>query len=53
LLDAGPLSGVKVPLLRLRDDYYRNMQWNASTGSLSDQRAQELGIAELLQGRPA
>jgi aldehyde:ferredoxin oxidoreductase len=53
LLDAGPLAGVRVPLLAMRDDYYRNMHWDPSTGRLARARAEELGIAELLQSQLA
>jgi aldehyde:ferredoxin oxidoreductase len=49
-LDAGPLKGVRVPLPVLRDDYYTAMHWNKTTGHVSRQRAEQLGIAELLQG---
>jgi hypothetical protein len=34
----------------LRDDYYASMQWDKTTGNLSRARAQELGMAELLEG---
>jgi hypothetical protein len=44
---------VKVPLLELREDYYRNMHWDPATGRLAARRAEELGIAELLQGQLA
>jgi aldehyde:ferredoxin oxidoreductase len=50
LLDAGPLRGVRVPLPMLRDDYHTAMQWNKTTGTVSKARAQELGMAELLEG---
>jgi aldehyde:ferredoxin oxidoreductase len=53
LLGAGPLAGVKVPLVQLRDDYYRSMHWDSSSGLLSNDRARELGIAELLHGQLA
>jgi aldehyde:ferredoxin oxidoreductase len=49
-LDAGPLRGVRVPLPVLKDDYYSAMQWNKSTGNVSKQRADELGMGDLLQG---
>jgi aldehyde:ferredoxin oxidoreductase len=49
-LAAGPLKGVRVPLPVLKDDYYRSMQWNVTTGHLSRTRAAELGMAELLDG---
>jgi hypothetical protein len=49
-LDAGPLKGIRVPLPMLRDDYYKSMQWNTSTGHLARARATELGMAELLDG---
>lgn len=49
-LQAGPLRGVRVPLPVLKDDYYRAMHWNPTTGSLSRARAEELGIANLLEG---
>ncbi len=50
-LSAGPLRGVHVPLLELRRDYYAAMHWNPETGRLSQERAGELGIAELLEGQ--
>jgi aldehyde:ferredoxin oxidoreductase len=49
-LEAGPLKGIKVPLPVLRDDYYASMQWDKTTGHLSRARAQELGMAEILEG---
>jgi aldehyde:ferredoxin oxidoreductase len=49
-LDAGPLKGIRVPLPMLRDDYYKSMQWNTTTGHLAKSRASELGMAELLEG---
>jgi aldehyde:ferredoxin oxidoreductase len=49
-LRSGPLKGVRVPLPVLKDDYYRSMHWNATTGALSAARAKELGIAGLLEG---
>ena len=47
-LTAGPLKGVRVALPVLRDDYYRHMHWDTTSGRVSKARAQELGIAELL-----
>jgi aldehyde:ferredoxin oxidoreductase len=49
-LDAGPLKGIRVPLPVLRDDYYKSMQWNTTTGHLAKSRATELGMADLLDG---
>ncbi len=49
-LDAGPLKGVRVPLPMLKDDYYQSMQWNKTTGNISRAHADELGMAELLEG---
>jgi aldehyde:ferredoxin oxidoreductase len=49
-LDAGPLRGVRVPLPMLRDDYYASMKWSPASGRLSKARAEELGMAELLEG---
>ena len=49
-LDAGPLKGIRVPLPMLRDDYYKSMHWNTTTGHLARSRAAELGMAELLDG---
>ncbi len=46
----GPLKGVVVPLPDLKDDYYRAMGWDAATGRLSRARAEQLGLAELLEG---
>jgi aldehyde:ferredoxin oxidoreductase len=48
-LTSGPLKGVKVPLLELRRDYYLAMKWDVDTGRVSRVRAEELGIAELLE----
>jgi aldehyde:ferredoxin oxidoreductase len=50
LLTEGPLKGVRVPLLQLRDDYFDAMGWSRSTGLLSKQRAEKLGLTELLSG---
>jgi len=49
-LSAGPLKGVRVPLLMLRDDYYSSMSWNTKTGHVSKAKAKELGMDELLAG---
>lgn len=49
-LDAGPLRGIKVPLPVLKDDYYTAMKWNPTTGHLARARAEQLGIAGLLEG---
>lgn len=49
-LTAGPLKGVRVPLLELKSDYYRAMGWDADTGALTNERARELGLDELLAG---
>ena len=50
LLDAGPLKGITVPLISLRDDYFAAMRWDNETGNLARARAQELGIEALLEG---
>jgi aldehyde:ferredoxin oxidoreductase len=50
LFDAGPLKGVRVPLPMLKDDYYTAMKWNKTTGNVSKARAQELGMADILEG---
>jgi aldehyde:ferredoxin oxidoreductase len=50
LLEAGPLRGVRVPLPMLRDDYYASMRWDPTTGHLARARAEELGMAEILEG---
>ena len=47
-LPAGPLKGVTVPLLQLRDDYYTAMHWDLESGRLEKGRASELGLDELL-----
>ena len=49
-LPSGPLKGVRVPLPMLRDDYYTAMHWNTKSGNLSRARAEQLGIAKLLDG---
>ena len=48
LLDAGPLKGIRAPLIELRRDYFTAMGWNEQTGRLSRARAEALGIRELL-----
>lgn len=50
LLTKGPLRGISVPLLSLRDDYFDAMCWDKKTGALTRSRAGELGIATLLEG---
>jgi len=50
LLKVGPLKGVTVPLPQLKDDYYRAMHWNPSTGALSRARAEQLGMTDILSG---
>ncbi|MBP6629414.1 MAG: hypothetical protein KA297_08280 [Kofleriaceae bacterium] len=49
-LTAGPLRGRKVALPMLKDDYYQAMGWNKTTGHLARARAEQLGIAQLLDG---
>ena len=49
-LPAGPLKGIRVPLLKLRDDYYEAMHWDPRTGALARGRAKELGLENLLEG---
>jgi hypothetical protein len=49
-LGAGPLRDVVVPIEHLRQDYWIAMRWNADTGRLARGRAEELGIAGLLDG---
>ncbi len=53
LLDAGPLKGVTVPLEQLRRDYQAAMHWDPDSGRVSRERAEQLGIAELLEGQLA
>ncbi len=48
LLDSGPLAGVQAPLAQLKQDYYRAMNWDQDTGRLARGRAEDLGMAELL-----
>ncbi len=50
LLQAGPLKGVRVPLLEMRADYHRAMGWDGVSGRLSRARAEQLGVAGLLDG---
>ena len=52
-LNAGPLKGVRVPLPMLKDDYYKNMSWDPTTGHVSKARAEELGMSTLLEGYTA
>jgi aldehyde:ferredoxin oxidoreductase len=47
-LPTGPLKDVTVPLLDLKNDYYRAMGWNPETGHLSRTRADQLGLTPLL-----
>lgn len=49
-LSAGPLKGVRVPILQLRDDYYQAMGWDPRSGRLRRERAEQLGLSELLAG---
>ncbi len=49
-LPAGPLKGIQVPLLKLRDDYYDAMHWDPKSGALARGRAKELGLENLLEG---
>jgi aldehyde:ferredoxin oxidoreductase len=49
-LDSGPLKGITVPIEKLRRDYFQAMQWDPESGRISKQRAQQLGIDQLLQG---
>jgi len=49
-LTAGPLKGVEVPLLALKGDYYQAMAWDAKSGHLARDRAEALGMTELLDG---
>ena len=49
-LESGPLAGVQAPLLELRRDYFQAMHWDPETGHLSRDRAEALGIDELLSG---
>ena len=53
LMDKGPLRGVTVPLLEMRNDYMDAMQWDAETGKVKASRAKELGIDEVLEGHLA
>jgi len=53
LLDKGPLRGVTVPLLEMRNDYMNAMQWDTETGKVKASRAKELGIDEVLEGHLA
>lgn len=47
-LPTGPLKDITVPLLDLKNDYYRAMGWNPETGHLSRARADQLGLTPLL-----
>jgi aldehyde:ferredoxin oxidoreductase len=49
-LTAGPLAGSKPPLLALRRDYFAAMRWDPDTGHLARERAEALGIDDLLDG---
>jgi aldehyde:ferredoxin oxidoreductase len=50
LLKEGPLRGIQVPLDALKEDYYRHMRWDPESGHLARERAEQLGIAGLLEG---
>ena len=52
-LEAGPLAGVRAPLEQLKRDYYQAMDWDPGTGRLSRNRAEQLGMAELLDAQLA
>jgi aldehyde:ferredoxin oxidoreductase len=52
-LDAGPLRGVEVPLDAMRRDYMQAMGWDLETGRITPERAEALGIAELLKAHLA
>ncbi|HZR84465.1 MAG TPA: aldehyde ferredoxin oxidoreductase family protein [Candidatus Binatia bacterium] len=47
-LTTGPLKGVKVPIVELKNDYYRAMGWNPESGRLAKSRADALGMTDLL-----
>jgi aldehyde:ferredoxin oxidoreductase len=49
-LPAGPLKGIKVALPVLKDDYYKAMHWNTTTGNVARAHAESLGMADLLEG---
>ncbi len=53
LLETGPLAGVQPPLEQLKRDYYQAMDWDPDTGRLSRDRAEQLGMAELLDAQLA
>jgi hypothetical protein len=53
LLEAGPLAGITVPLEQLKRDYYDAMHWDAESGRLRRDRAEQLGLAEMLEGQLA
>jgi len=48
LLTEGPLKGITVPLHELKRDYYDAMCWSTESGKLKKERAEQLGIDELL-----
>ncbi len=50
MLKAGPLKGVSVPLIELRNDFFAGMGWDPTSGRLDAARAKKLGIDELLEG---
>ncbi len=52
-LEAGPLAVVQAPLEQLKRDYYQAMAWDPDTGRLSRHRAEQLGMAELLDSQLA
>jgi aldehyde:ferredoxin oxidoreductase len=49
-LTSGPLRDVVVPIDQLRRDFQAVMAWNPETGRLRRDRAQALGLEQLLEG---
>ena len=47
-LPEGPLKGIEVPLEQLKNDYFAAMGWDPQTGRLNEDRAQALGISDLI-----
>jgi aldehyde:ferredoxin oxidoreductase len=46
-LKRGPLAGVTLDNEALLEDYYRNLQWDPATGRPTDERLNQLGLADV------
>jgi len=46
-LKRGPLAGVTLDNEAMLEDYYRNLQWDPATGRPTDERLNQLGLADV------